>query len=224
MTEQLINEKVIFVNILIYCNSKIKNMPRTEKQYREIREKTRKNILSSALRLFSIKGYHGTSVSDIAKEAGISKGLAYNYFKSKQHIVEAIFQQGFEMGKLMENKSSKITDPYEKIKYLIETTFDVTKSNEEFWRLYFSVALQPEIIETASPITQAFANSFIGNVEKIFREIGLHNPHAEARFFAALFDGLGLQFLIDKEHYPFTKMKKFFIEKYSKEKLKNLLA
>ena len=67
-------------------------MPRSKEQFEEIRKKTKENILNAALKLFAEKGYHGTSINDIAKAANISKGLAYNYFESKKQIIEAIFK------------------------------------------------------------------------------------------------------------------------------------
>ena len=48
-------------------------MPRSKEQFQEMREKTRENILSTALRLFAEKGFNGTSINDIAKAASISK-------------------------------------------------------------------------------------------------------------------------------------------------------
>ena len=67
-------------------------MPRTKEQFQKIRKETKTKILNSALELFARKGYSNTSISDIAKSAGISKGLAYNYFESKQNIIESVIE------------------------------------------------------------------------------------------------------------------------------------
>ena len=51
---------------------------------------TRKQeILSGALRVFAKKGYDKTTISDIAKELGISQGLCYRYYASKEEIYDA---------------------------------------------------------------------------------------------------------------------------------------
>ena len=51
---------------------------------------TRKEeILSGALRVFAKKGYDKTTISDIAKELGISQGLCYRYYASKEAIYDA---------------------------------------------------------------------------------------------------------------------------------------
>jgi len=54
--------------------------PRTTKQFEAIRGKSREKIILAAIELFSAQTYHNTSVADISKKAGISKGLIYNYF------------------------------------------------------------------------------------------------------------------------------------------------
>jgi len=51
----------------------------------------RSKILESAIRVFADKGYHGTRISDIARDAEIAYGLVYHYFKNKDDILDAIF-------------------------------------------------------------------------------------------------------------------------------------
>ena len=50
-------------------------------------------IISTAERLFSAKGYDGTSVRDIADEAGINIAMISYYFGSKEKLMEALFEQ-----------------------------------------------------------------------------------------------------------------------------------
>jgi AcrR family transcriptional regulator len=49
-------------------------------------EERRTEILDAALSAFSRKGYHATSIDDIAGEAGVSKALIYEHFASKQEL------------------------------------------------------------------------------------------------------------------------------------------
>ena len=64
--------------------------PRTEEQFEEIRESKKNLIQEVALELFATRGYHSTSISMIAKEADISKGLLYNYFESKEELLNSM--------------------------------------------------------------------------------------------------------------------------------------
>jgi TetR/AcrR family fatty acid metabolism transcriptional regulator len=53
----------------------------------------RRLILDSAIKVFAEKGYHGTRISDIARDAEIAYGLVYHYFKNKEEILDTIFQE-----------------------------------------------------------------------------------------------------------------------------------
>ena len=59
-------------------------------------EKSRTQILDSALKLFSHKGYGATSVRDIAEEAKLSKGNVYHHFPDKETIFRALIDRYFE--------------------------------------------------------------------------------------------------------------------------------
>jgi AcrR family transcriptional regulator len=52
-------------------------------------EKRRLQILETALTVFASNGFKGTSIKDIAEAAGISQGLMYHYFTSKDDLLEA---------------------------------------------------------------------------------------------------------------------------------------
>lgn len=65
---------------------------RVAKEY----EERRKEILTTAQRLFSVKGYDKCSVNDILKEIGIAKGTFYYYFASKEELLDAMIEQVVE--------------------------------------------------------------------------------------------------------------------------------
>lgn len=52
-----------------------------------------KLILSEAVRIFREKGYHATSVQDIADAVGLQKGSLYHYISSKEELLYKIFEK-----------------------------------------------------------------------------------------------------------------------------------
>ena len=54
--------------------------------------KTKEKITNEALTLFSVKGYKGTSVKDIAAAVGIKDASLYKHYRSKQEILDSIVQ------------------------------------------------------------------------------------------------------------------------------------
>lgn len=69
-----------------------------EVQYLGIREEQRKKrrdgILETALDLFIRKGYSATKISDIAESLGMSVGLLFHYFQSKEKLYEELIKLG----------------------------------------------------------------------------------------------------------------------------------
>jgi AcrR family transcriptional regulator len=54
---------------------------------------SREHLYTTALRLIAKRGYEATTLRDIAKEAGVSPGLLYRYFPSKQAVVLALYEE-----------------------------------------------------------------------------------------------------------------------------------
>jgi TetR/AcrR family transcriptional repressor of nem operon len=54
---------------------------------------TRKAILTAAMRLMQVHGYHATSLDDVLRESGVGKGNFYHHFRSKEELGYAILDQ-----------------------------------------------------------------------------------------------------------------------------------
>jgi AcrR family transcriptional regulator len=119
--------------------------PRTPKQYKEIREEKMTLIMDVALQHFAIEGYFRTTINHIAKHAGISRGLMYNYFESKDALLKAIIHRSV-------NKVFKYLD-IDRDGYLSEKEFeffvrkiDVIFNDEKYFcQLLFQLLMQTEI-------------------------------------------------------------------------------
>lgn len=60
---------------------------------RSARDSTRESeILTAAARIFREKGYHGTSIQDIAEAVGLLKGSLYHYIRSKEQLLAKLFE------------------------------------------------------------------------------------------------------------------------------------
>lgn len=60
-------------------------------------DKKRLSILNAAAEIFASEGYHHASISDICKNAGISNGALYKYFKNKEDLFLSIIDYGIEL-------------------------------------------------------------------------------------------------------------------------------
>ena len=60
-------------------------------------DKKRLSILNAAAEIFASEGYHHASISDICKNAGISNGALYKYFKNKEDLFLSIIDYGIKL-------------------------------------------------------------------------------------------------------------------------------
>ncbi|HOW26491.1 MAG TPA: TetR/AcrR family transcriptional regulator [Bacteroidales bacterium] len=190
-------------------------MPRTEKQWEEIREIRKAQIMESALELFANEGYYPTSISKIAKKAGISKGLLYNYFQSKEELIREIIDKGIQdLATTFDQDRDGILTEME-FQYMINTIFEILQGNIRYWKLYFSLIMQASVHQL---VHEGFANMVPRLVTaqiRYFEKKGLRDPVSEAIFFAAVLDGIAFNYVIDPDHFPVDKIKHLIIEKFS---------
>lgn len=71
-------------------------MPRTKEAFENMRENTKKKIETTSIILFAKKGLSVT-IDEIAKAAGISKGLLYNHFQSKEELIAELARAATEI-------------------------------------------------------------------------------------------------------------------------------
>ncbi len=188
--------------------------PRTSDQWSRIREEKKEIILDTALALFARRGFYNTPISLIAKEAGISKGLIYNYFDSKESLLYEIISSGMNdlVSDLKYEEERGVTR--DELIHYVEVSFTKIKKNSRFYRLFFSLILQPEVFSI-------FQDKFLDQIlpwfallERYYSEKGEKFPQAKARFFGAALDGIGLNYIAEPDHFPLEEIKKLFLEMF----------
>jgi AcrR family transcriptional regulator len=80
-------------------------------------------IIEAALKLFVENGFHGTATGKIAQEAGVATGTLFNYFKTKDELVIAIYiQLKEELANYITENTENQSDTKGKIKIQISAT------------------------------------------------------------------------------------------------------
>jgi len=96
-------------------------------------EERRKEIISTAYKLFLEKGYDETAVSDIVKEMGVAQGTFYYYFESKEDVLEAITINLVEELReaVLQIAEDTSLNPIEKWKHAIKVSSDFKIGRKE---------------------------------------------------------------------------------------------
>lgn len=84
-------------------------------------ERTKQTIIATSAVLFNQKGYAGTSMDDIMRASGLSKGGVYTHFKSKEEIALAAFEHAVqEVTKRVRERTREIKHPLDKLRVAVD--------------------------------------------------------------------------------------------------------
>jgi TetR/AcrR family transcriptional repressor of nem operon len=92
---------------------------------RKHRNTLKEDIVFQSMRLFSMKGFLSTSITDILEAAGTSKGGFYNHFKTKEDLFHAVLSQSRSIWRERCLKGlDEVKSPVEKVELLLENYRD----------------------------------------------------------------------------------------------------
>lgn len=166
-----------------------------------MREESRARILDSALTLFSRDGFAATSVRALAKHAGVSQGLLYNYFESKRELLRAIFERGLaDVNETFE--AAEAAAPSEALAVLIRAAFEGVRGNPDFWKLTYQIRMQPDVLADVGPEIAARGREIRGRIEKLLERMGAADAAVRATLLFAAIDGAAQHYVLEPEEYP----------------------
>jgi AcrR family transcriptional regulator len=189
-------------------------MPKVDPSYLDAR---RREILEAAIRCFSRQGFHRTTMRDIVRESKRSPGAIYNYFKSKEDIIEAVASERH----LRERAAIAVArdEPHgvEAFRRIREAFFGPLRDPKDRRRRRVSIQMWAEaqrnprvlgLVRRGIDQPRRLLATMIGDAQRR-REVSRDlDPDAVARFMVAVFHGFVLQLEWD-EHVavePFVEV------------------
>lgn len=110
----------------------------------EKKKKTKKAILAAAVELFGKYGFEKTSISQLARTAGVGKGTVYSYFKTKQDILQAFCDDELEfIHERLTSESDTSKDILDQMVTIFLAEFTYVTRNPEFGRIYMQESVFP---------------------------------------------------------------------------------
>lgn len=189
-------------------------MPKSPAQFEKIRTDRKAAILDAALHVFAEEGYHSASISKVSKYAGVSKGLMYNYFSSKEELLDQLIGDLLDEEIKIAIEIVKEEFTSETFKKFIKYTVEALKAKPKLWKLYFSLGTQSEI---TSIVEKRFAKEQIEIQQKLltfFTEQGHEDPSLQLQFFYTTFGGLKVSYIMHPETYPIEKIETLIIKHF----------
>ncbi|MCB0474412.1 MAG: TetR/AcrR family transcriptional regulator [Flavobacteriaceae bacterium] len=187
--------------------------PKTPEQFEMIRKERKDLLMAAALKLFASKGFATTSIMDIAREAGVSKGLLYNYFESKDELVKEIVLEGIQKITIDIDFDFSIKLDKQRFIQLIDKYFELIEQSKDYWKLYMAVLAQPTVGDLVKGELFMMLEPFFSAVSQYYADKNEKNPLAFAFLLGAILDGVGIDYIFAPEQYPLMEIKEIIIEK-----------
>lgn len=192
-------------------------MPRTPEENDRIRQASKEKIRAAAMELFIKQGYYATSISDIAKQAGISKGLLYNYYKGKEELLSEMVEARIkEVVEVME-EAFTLNSPSEQLEHIINGAIDNIHQKPEVHRFYLHLQTQPEsdeeLIKYSHLVIEENARQFEFQC-KIFESMGETEPRKRSLYFSSVLQGIMLMISTYQQGFPIEEIKNQIISEF----------
>jgi AcrR family transcriptional regulator len=184
-------------------------MPRTPAENDRIRRATSKQILKTALSLFCDRGYYSTSIEEIAKQAQISKGLLYHYFRSKAEVLAALVDLRIDEMLLVMNAARSQPNPAEQIRHIAEGALADVQRQPDVFRFYLNLFSQPKLDPVVAKSSQKLKDEQSRQFKvqtQMFEKLGVKNPRQRSLYFSATLQGIMLMFSTYPENFPLEAM------------------
>ena len=188
--------------------------PRSHAANQAIRAESRALIVEHALELFAREGYDRTTIRGIAESAGISQGLIYNYFRSKEELLQAIFEQS--MLDVRESFArTEQAQPGARTAALIRSAFEILERNQRFWRISYGVRMQAGVLAGLGDGMHRWTAEIRDKLHGYLSEDGFEEPLLEGLILFALIDGVSQHYVLDPSRYPLGPVVERIVQRYS---------
>jgi AcrR family transcriptional regulator len=191
----------------------VKSSPPTRLTREEKRAQTRERLLEAAERVFLRRGLQGSSVEEIAAEAGFTRGAFYSNFNSKDELFVELLQTRVyrRYAEMAEETQEQPGTPRERLRWGIERVRDVQAGDEGRWlfRLWLECLTQAARDEEFRKLAATFWSGnravLAEQTKGVFKEIGRKPPIPAKQIATAMIAldvGLAVQHLVDPDEVP----------------------
>ncbi len=170
-------------------------------------EEKRAQILRAVLKVLARKGYIGTTISEVAAESRVSRGLLHYYFQSKEDMVAQAARHNLQQGlSAMAQGFQRSQSAQDLARNMSAGLRQLLRQRPDFFNVYFegwALTRQSEIIyQEYARLYQEFRQAVQDNLAAAAAR-GLISPALPlpslAAMITALLDGLGLQLMTEPE-------------------------
>ncbi len=178
----------------------------------------RKAIFKSAIENFAKNGFYGTSMADVAHDAGIADGTLYLYYKNKDDLLIKVFEEMVnDKLDIIQNALQNESDPVDKLFRLFQYHIDLFTNNPSYVKFFVQEIRQSPDFYKKYPDFQPI-KKYLSFIEDLIRE-GIEkgllremNPRLAAQMIYGSIDFILSEWALNKEEFPLKDIYKKVID------------
>lgn len=166
----------------------------------------KQKLFDAAMKLFESHGYFSTTVAQITAEAGVSKGLVYNYFDSKKDLLVALLEDATDKMTAAARPLASGASLRDSLALFLGNFLNLLQAERQFLKLQLTLMMTPELKLLVAEPRQRRAAQLLAILGGWLRAAQVAEPKPKARLLVALLDGVALHYLCIYERYPLRSM------------------
>lgn len=179
----------------------------------EVANERKNQIVKATVDCISRYGYNNFSMQDVARSAGVSKGIIHYYFLNKDDLMMSVLEHvASDIGSLLSMNEN--ADPEKKLDLFLGTCLNIVRKTKEYYQVnmdfWTQINQKEEVRQTVAKHYRTFREAcskvIVEGIEKgVFRDV---NPVEYSSLIIALVDGISLQWLFDETAFDYDKVLK----------------
>ncbi|WLQ12125.1 TetR/AcrR family transcriptional regulator [Hahella aquimaris] len=165
-------------------------------------------LLQAAMTLFEANGYFATTIEQISQQAGVSKGLTYNYFKSKEELLIALVEDASNRMASVSSTLFEGRNASESVASFLNVFFTFLKTEKTYLKLQLTILHTPELRKIVDAAVKQRAEMLLKQVSRWMKDLGVEKSRNNARIILAMLDGVALHYLSIYDNYPLDAVQK----------------
>lgn len=176
--------------------------PRSKTLATKMKARSRAAILSSALELFARNGYSATTTDEIARKAGVSKGLIFTHFPTKEDILLTILEE--EILRLIRDfgEESNRQSPKERFIWLIDKWIAIVETKPLLVRLSLHLNLDDAYRKLIRRRGKQLMMRYMTRMRKLLVQLGSTTPDLDLYLLNFVFDGITANYAVAPTLFP----------------------
>ena len=179
----------------------------------EVANERKNQIVKATVDCISRYGYNNFSMQDVARIAGVSKGIIHYYFLNKDDLMMSVLEHvASDISRLLNNGMSEAEDPLKKLELFLGTCLNIVRKTKEYYQVnmdfWTQINQKEEVRSTVAKHYRNFRHAcsqvIDEGIEKgIFRKV---NSVEYSSIIIAIVDGISMQWLFDEEAFDYEKV------------------